>query len=184
MREIVAGLFMSLDGVVEAPHKWTGPYWSEEMSNGMAEGLKDADAILTGRHTYVEFTEWWGSRGDSSPMSAFLNNTHKHVVSTTLTPAELTWPEASLVTGDVAAGIAELKSQPGKNIQVPGSPRLVRWLLEHGLLDRLTLHIAPVVVGEGRRLFDDVGTKIPLELVGSHSLPHGVLGTDYLPAKA
>ncbi len=180
MRKIVAGLFMSLDGVVEAPHLWTGPYWSDEMSKVMDDGIQDADAILIGRNTYVELTDWWQSKGESTPMAAFLNNTHKYVVSSTL--KELKWPEASLVTGDVAAQIAELKSGPGKNIQVPGSPRLVRWLLEQGLLDRLALNIAPLVVGEGRRLFDDVGKKLPLELVRTYSLPHGVLGMEYAPA--
>jgi dihydrofolate reductase len=184
MREIVAGLFMSLDGVVEAPHRWTGPYWSDEMSQSMDEGLQDADTILIGTNTYLEFTEWWGPRGDSSPMAAFLNNTPKHVVSSTLTEAELKWPEAQLVQGDVVARIKELKSGSGGNIQVPGSPRLVRWLIEQGLLDRLALCIAPVVVGEGRRLFDGVGEQIPLKLAGCQVLPKGVLGADYGPANA
>jgi dihydrofolate reductase len=181
MRNIVAGLFMSLDGVVEAPHRWTGPYWSDEISQGMETGLKDADAILIGKATYVEFTEWWGPRGDSSPMSAFLNNTHKYVVSSSLTEAELKWPEATLISDDFVARITELKSGPGKNIQVPGSPRLVRWLLEQGLLDRLALNVAPIVVGEGRHLFDEVGKQIPLNLTASYALPHGVLGMDFGP---
>lgn len=184
MRKIAAGLFMSLDGVVEAPHRWTGPYWSDEMSQGMEEGLKAADTILIGKDTYLEFTDWWGPRGDSSPMAAFLNNTPKHVVSSTLTEAELKWPEATLVQGDVAAQVKELKSGTGGNIQVPGSPRLVRWLIEHRLLDELSVCIAPVVVGEGLRLFDDVGGQIPLELKGSRVLPKGVLGAEYGPADA
>ena len=150
------------------------------MSQRIEEGVQDADAILIGKDTYVEFTDWWQSKGDSSPMAAFLNNTDKYVVSSTLT--KLPWLPASLVTGDVAVRIAELKSGPGKNIQVPGSPRLVRWLLERGLLDQLALTIAPVVVGDGRRLFDDVEGKLPLELLRTYSLPHGVLGADYAPA--
>jgi dihydrofolate reductase len=173
-----------LDGVVSSPNKWTGPYWSDEMAQGMEGGLKEADAILIGRNTYVEFTDWWGSRGDSTPMSAFLNNTHKYVVSSTLTEAELKWPEATLISGDFIARINELKSQPGKNIQVPGSPRLVAWLLDNGLLDQLALNIAPVVVGEGYRLFEDISKKIPLKLTRSYTLPHGVLGTDFEPAEA
>jgi dihydrofolate reductase len=182
MRQIVAGLFMSLDGVVEAPQRWTGPYWSEEMSNGIDNGVREADAILIGRDTYVEFTDFWQPKGDGTPLSAFLNNTHKYVVSSSLT--DLAWREASLISGDVAGQIRELKSRTGGNIQVPGSPRLVRWLLEQGLLDRLMLNIAPVVVGQGRRLFDDVSTKLPLELARSYALPHGVLGVEYRPAPA
>jgi dihydrofolate reductase len=182
MRKIAAGLFMSLDGVVEAPHRWTGPYWSDEMSQGMEGGLQEADAILIGKDTYLEFTGWWGPRGDSSPMAAFLNNTPKHVVSSSLTEAELKWPEATVVHGDVAARIKELKAGTGGNIQVPGSPRLVRWLIEQGLLDHLALCIAPVVVGQGHRLFDGVGGQIPLELKSSRVLPKGVLGADYGPA--
>ncbi len=182
MREIAAGLFMSLDGVVERPNRWMGRYWSDEMSEGINEGLGAADAILMGKDTYLAFEQMWKPQGDSNPMAAFLNNTHKYVVSSTLDEAKLTWPGTSLITGDVAGAIARLKGQPGKTIRVPGSPKLIRWLLAEGLLDELALNILPLVAGEGMRLFEDVGKEIPLTLTRANSLSTGVVGVVYTRA--
>ena len=177
MRKIAAGLFMSLDGVVEGPDRWLGPYWSDEMNDGINEGIADSDAILMGKDTYVAFEQMWKPQGDSSPMAAFLNDTHKYVVSSTLD--ELTWPKSSLITGDVKAEILRLKNEPGKTIRVPGSPKLIRWLLAEDLLDELALNILPLVVGEGMRLLDDIGKQIPLELTRTNSLSTGVVGVVY-----
>src|SRR5712692_7540103 len=152
MRKIVAGLFMSLDGVVESPNKWSSPYFSEEMGEGIATGIKQADAVLLGRRTYQEFAKFWPNQGSDMLMADFLNNTHKYVVSATLDKLE--WGPASLIKGKIVDELRKLKQQPGKNIQIPGSPMLVRSLLREGMLDELSLNICPIVIGEGQRLFD------------------------------
>jgi dihydrofolate reductase len=124
MRKIVAGLFMSLDGVVESPSTWASPYLNDEVFEWIGAGLPDADAILLGRRTYLEFAQLWSSQGSSVPMAKFLNTTPKYIVSSTLDTVD--WGPASLLHGDLAGGLGHLKQQPGKNVQIPGSPTLVR----------------------------------------------------------
>jgi dihydrofolate reductase len=114
------------------------------------EGIAQADAVLIGRRTYQEFAGMWPSQGSEVPMSDFLNKSHKYVVSSSLD--KLDWGPASLVKGDLADELLKLTQQPGKNIQIPGSPTLVRSLLLQGILDELTLSICPIVVGPGQRL--------------------------------
>jgi dihydrofolate reductase len=180
MRKIVTGLFMSLDGVVEAPFSWASAYFSDEMFEWIGAGLPEADAILLGRRTYLEFAKMWPAQGSSVPMADFLNHTPKYVVSSTLDALE--WGPAALVRGDLAREIKALKQQPGKNIQVPGSPTLVRWLLRTGLLDELSLGIAPIVVGPGMRLFEKITEPSPLQLAESGALSTGMLTVTYRPA--
>ncbi len=180
MRKIVAGLFMSLDGVVEAPENWGFQFFDDEMGEGIAAGVADADAVLIGRRTYLAFAEMWPSQGNDNPMASFLNNSPKYVVSSTL--HDLPWANSTLLTGDLGAELARLKAQPGRNIQLPGSPRLVRSLLRDGLLDELSLSICPVVVGSGMRLFEEITEQIPLTVVESKTLKTGVLGVTYHPA--
>ncbi len=127
MRKLVAGLFMSLDGVVESPGPWGFKYADAEVFSRMGEGVAQADAVLLGRITYEEFSKSWPLEGTSSPMATFLNGSPKYVVSSTL--AQLEWGPAERLEGDLAAAVSRLKSQPGKNIQIPGSPRLVAALL-------------------------------------------------------
>ncbi len=179
MRKIVAGLFMSLDGVVESPSQWGFQYMTNEMAKGMAYGVAQADAVLLGRRTYLEFAEMWPSQGSEVPMADFLNHSPKYVVSSKLD--SLPWQPATLIRGDLAAELNRLKQQPGKNIQVPGSPRLVRSLLSLGLLDELSLSICPVVVGPGLRLFEGITGQIPLRVIHSTVLSNGVIGVTYQP---
>jgi dihydrofolate reductase len=179
MRKLVTGLFMSLDGVVGYPSSWAGAYFDEELFEWIGTGLPLADAILLGRRTYAEFSELWPSQGTSTPMGAFLNNTPKYVVSSTL--EALDWGPATLVRGDLGDEVDKLKRQDGANIQIPGSPRLVGSLLAAGLLDELSLAIVPIVVGSGMRLFDGIGAQIPLQLVESRALSSGVLAVTYRP---
>lgn len=180
MRKVTAGLFMSLDGVVESPSQWGAPHFDDEVLGEISAGVAQADAVLLGRRTYLEFAELWPGR--EGPMADFLNNAPKHVVSSTL--QELRWGPARLVTGDLDEQVAELKRQPGKDIQVPGSPRVVRSLLRDGLLDELSLMIAPIVVASGMRLFDELTDPVRLELVDSKALSGGVLSATYRPAGA
>jgi dihydrofolate reductase len=180
MRKIVTGLFMSLDGVVESPSEWAAPYMNDEMFEWIGAGLPQADAILLGRRTYLEFAELWPSQGSSVPMAEFLNNTPKYVVSSTLDT--LDWGPSSLVRGDLAEELEKLKRQPGKNIQIPGSPTLVRSLVRDGLLDEVSLGVAPVVVGSGMRLFEEISQQVPLKLLESRVLSTGVLAVTYQPS--
>lgn len=183
MRKIVAGLFISLDGVVEAPDRWRSRHFTTEMADALTVGVEEADAILLGRRLYQEFAAYWPQQGSEVTMADFFNLTPKYVVSPTLdTPLE--WANSHLVTGDLAEALTKLKEQPGKNIQVPGSPTLVRSLLREGLLDELSLWIFPVVVGSGMRLFDGTTSDVELELVGSRTFSSGVLSATYRPVSA
>jgi dihydrofolate reductase len=182
MRKIVAGLLMSLDGVVESPESWGFQYFSEELTAAINEGIAQADAVLLGRRTYLEFAEIWPSQDREVPMSEFLNTSHKYVVSAGMDG--LGWGPASLLTGDLADELTKLKEQPGKNILIPGSPRLVRSLLRDRLLDELTLSICPIVVGPGLRLFEDVEEHVPLDVVQSAIFGNGVVNVTYAPANA
>ena len=181
-RKIAAGLFMSLDGVVESPSQWGFQYMNDEMNKGIAAGIAQADAVLIGRRTYLEFAELWPNQGSEVPMADFLNHTRKYVVSTTLDT--LAWQPATLIKGNLAEELMKLKQQPGGIIQIPGSPTLVRSLLRLGLLDILNLSICPVVVGSGMRLFDEITKQVPLKLVHATILSTGVLGATYQPVRA
>jgi dihydrofolate reductase len=179
MRKVVAGLFISLDGVVESPANWAYEYFNDDVWNAIGAGIAQADAVLLGRRTYLEFTALWPSQGSEVPMADFLNNTPKYVVSRTLDT--LDWAGSSLLRGDLAEELATLKAQPGSNIQVPGSPTLVRSLLRDGLLDELNLMIAPIVVGAGMQLLAEMN-RVPLKLLQSSALSGGVLAVTYEPA--
>ncbi len=182
MRKIVAGLFISLDGVVESPEKWAFQYGNDEVWKGIAAGVAQADAVLLGRRTYQEFAKVWPNQGSDKPMAAFLNNSPKYVLSATLETLE--WANSSRITGDLAGALTKLKQQPGKNIQIPGSPTLVRSLLRDGLLDELSLNVCPIVIGSGMRLFDEMTHQVRLKLVESTTFSTGVLGMTYQPASA
>jgi dihydrofolate reductase len=179
MRQIAAGLFISLDGVVEAPEKWTGPYFNDQVGQAVGAMMAQNDALLLGRVTYEGFAAAFG--GQSGGMADQMNNTPKYVVSTTLTSAD--WHNSTLINDDVAGQISDLKQQPGKNIGMSGSAALVSWLLRHGLLDRLDLLVFPVVVGSGKRLFGEPGGPVPLTLTGSEAFSTGVVHLSYIPAR-
>jgi dihydrofolate reductase len=178
MRKIVAGLLISLDGVVESPNKWGWQqYMDAEMTEGIVAGVAQADAVLMGRRTYLDFAAIWPKQGIDVPMARFLNSSPKYVASTTLDT--LAWQPAILIKEDLAGELTKLRQQRGKNILIPGSPRLARALLIDGLLDELSLNICPVVVGSGLRLFDDVTGSVSLKLVASKTFSNGVLSVTY-----
>ncbi|MER6002782.1 dihydrofolate reductase family protein [Nonomuraea angiospora] len=139
-----------------------------------------ADAFLFGRWTYEFFAGYWGTMDlGSGPIADALNTRPKYVASTTLT--EPRWADTTVLSGDVAAAIAELKDKPGGELQVHGSGRLIRWLLENDLVDEMNLLIVPVVVGQGTRLFPDSGPDIALDLVDSRAFPKGITLQVYRP---
>jgi len=183
MRKIVAGLFISLDGVFEAPDQWHFPYFNDEMGEAVGSQMADSDAMLLGRVTYEEFASYWPSQtsdGEAGEMADFMNETPKYVVSTTLKDAE--WKNTTLIDGNNAVDVlTSLKQQPGKDISITGSGTLVRTLLRDGLLDELRLLVHPIVVGHGKRLFDG-GDQIPLTLADSTTFSTGVLALTYLKA--
>jgi dihydrofolate reductase len=179
VRKIVAGLAVTLDGVVDSPSgNWM--MFNDEMREIIDAGVAEADAILLGRRTYLEFAAMWPRLGGDVPMADFMNGTPKYVASSTLRSLE--WAGSTLLTGDLATELTELKRRPGKNIQVPGSPRLVRSLLADGLLDELSLMIHPVVLGTGARLFDGQADRMDLKLQDSRTLGTGVISATYVRA--
>jgi dihydrofolate reductase len=178
MRKIVAGLYVSVDGVVETPDAWTGPYFSPEIGQVVGSLIAGGDTLLLGRATYQGFAAAFD--GQTGGMADTMNSFPKVVVSTTLDRAE--WQNSTLISGDVAAEITRLKQQPGRNINVSGSGTLVSWLLRQGLLDQLDLLMFPVVVGHGKRLFDNGGSQVPMRLAASEAFGSGVVHLTYHPA--
>ena len=181
MRKVTAGLFVSLDGVVESPEKWHFPYFNDEMGEAVGAAISSSDAMLLGRVTYQEFAAYWpGVSSEDEPFATHMNNTPKYVVSKTLDKAE--WNNSTLISGNVAEEIIKLKQQPGKNIGITGSATLVQSLLQDDLLDELGLMIHPVVVGSGKRLFQEGGGPKGLKLVDSMTFSTGVVSLTYQPA--
>jgi dihydrofolate reductase len=180
MRKIVAGLAVTLDGVVESPSgNWMR--FDDEMREIIDAGVAESDAILLGRRTYLEFAEMWPRLGRDVPMADYMNNTPKYVASTTLDT--VTWANSHLIKGDLAEELTALKRLPGRNIQVPGSPRLVAALLRAGLLDELALMIHPIVLGTGARLFESEADRAELRLTTSQTLRSGVVSVTYEPVQ-
>jgi dihydrofolate reductase len=181
MRKIVAGLFISLDGVVEAPETWHLPYFNDEMGEAIGAQMAAADAMLLGRVTYQEFASYWPQQAGDEPFGDFMNNSTKYVVSTTLDSVD-GWQNSTLIGGNVVEEITKLKQQPGKNIVISGSGTLIRSLLRDHLLDELNLLVHPIVVGSGKRLFPDGNEQTPLKLVDAKTFSSGVLALTYQPA--
>ncbi len=140
-----------------------------------------ADAFLFGRRTYELFAGYWGVREDlENPIVGALNTRPKYVASNTLTDAQ--WAETTVLSGDLAAAIGELKAERAGELQVHGSGTLIRWLLENDLVDEMTLLIVPVVLGQGTRLFPADGPDMALDLVESRADSKGVTIQVYRPA--
>jgi dihydrofolate reductase len=173
-------MFVSLDGVVEAPEAWTGPYFSQEIGQHIGSSFAESDTLLLGRVTYQTFAKSFSGDTSGDPMAATMNSVPKVVVSQTLETAE--WENATLIRSNVAEEITRLKQRPGKNIGMSGSAALAAWLLRQGLLDVLDLLVFPVVVGHGKRLFDGGGGQVPLKLASSEAFSTGVLHLTYQPA--
>ena len=179
MRKIFAGLFVSLDGVVEAPETWHMSYFTDEMGAVVGGQMERAGTMLLGRKTYEGFAGFWPNQDPSDPATVHMNETPKLVVSNTLERAD--WQNSTLVSGDVISELTKLKEQPGKDIAITGSITLVRSMLRHGVLDELSLLVHPVVVGSGMRLFDGETERIPLRLLDSRTFDNGVLYLTYGP---
>ena len=180
MRKMIAVELVSVDGVMESPEEWAFPYSSTEMEEANASGMAASDALLLGRVTYEGLAAFWPHQPGGTPMVDYINSVPKLVVSTIL-EEPLEWNNSTLIKGSVAKEMTELKRLPGKDITILGSGALVRSLLQSGLLDELRLIIHPVVLGGGKRLFEDGGDRENLELVDLRTFGMGVLYLTYRP---
>jgi dihydrofolate reductase len=174
---IKSGLFISLDGVIEAPETWHFPYFNDQMGAVVGELMSESDATLIGRNTYDGFAAYWPTADPDDPMTAAMNGARKYVVSNTLT--EATWENSSVISGESAAVAAELTALKAETrLGTTGSAALVSLLVEQGLVDELHLLVHPIVVGHGKKLFEG-GATVPLELVSSTTFDNGVLHLVY-----
>jgi dihydrofolate reductase len=159
---------------------WARPLFDREAMTFVDQFYQRADAFLFGRRTYELFAGYWGVREDlEDPIVGALNTRPKYVASTTL--IEPQWANTTVLSGDLAAAIREIKAEPAGELQVHGSGTLTRWLLENDLVDEINLLIVPVVVGQGMRLFADTGPDIALDLVDSRAFPKGITLQVYRP---
>jgi dihydrofolate reductase len=181
VRKVVVWELVSVDGVIEAPETWAPPYSNEEMEEANASGMAASDALLLGRVTYEALAAFWPHQPGGTPMVDYINSVSKFVVSETLVEP-LGWNNSTLIKGDVAGEIAELKRRPGKDITILGSAALVRSLLRDGLIDELGLMVHPIVLGSGKRLFEDGDVRKGLELVEAKIFGTGVVYLTYQPA--
>ena len=180
MRKVVAVELVSLDGVMEAPEEWAFSYSNEEMGAANAKGMAASDAMLLGRATYQGLAAFWPHQPGGTPMVDYINSVKKFVVSSTL--KEAGWNNSTLIGENALENISGLKRQLGKDITIIGSAILVRSLLEASLLDELRLMVHPVILGGGKRLFEDGGEMETLELVSSEAFGTGVVSLAYRPS--
>jgi len=178
--------FVSLDGVCQGPGSpdedtsggftrggWFVPHMDEAFMQQAADWLAEADGLLLGRRTYEEFAEAWPNMPDpDEPFARKMNAVPKYVASNSL--AEATWAPVTILSGDVPAKVAELKRQPGRELQIHGSARLAASMLSAGLVDEVRLVVAPVVVGTGRRLFDPIDEPLGLRPTATTITPAGL----------
>jgi len=160
---------------------WVAPLFDDEAMTFLNQVYQRADAFLFGRRTYEIFAGSWGVMPDpdNNPIAGPLNTRPKYVASTTLTDPQ--WADTTVLSGDVAAAVRELKAKPAGELQVHGSGKLVRWLLDNHLVDEITLLVCPVIVGQGTRLFAATGPNIALDLVASQATPSGLTIQVYRP---
>jgi dihydrofolate reductase len=160
---------------------WALPLFGGEGAMFLEQVFQHADAFLFGRRTYEIFANSWGAIAEmrAQPIGVALNTQPKYVASTTL--GDTQWANTTVLSGDVAAAVGELKAKPAGELQVHGSGALVRWLLDNHLVDEILLFIYPVVVGQGTRLFPDTGPDIALDLVDSRSFTNGITMQVYRP---
>jgi dihydrofolate reductase len=188
MRKLVVHEFITLDGVIQAPGSptedtdggfayggWTLPYWHDEIGAHFGQAFMDADAILLGRKTW----QMHGEAFEPNPAEDPFAGMKKYVVSSTLKSAA-GWRDSTLISGNVIEEVRKLKGQPGKNILLDGSSVLVHSLIENDLVDEYMLHVYPLVLGNGKRLFP-AGKHVRLTLIESAALPTGVVYQRYKP---
>jgi len=189
MRKLIVSEFVSLDGVIQAPGGkdedrdggfehggWTWSYWHDDIGQTFAAMMKDADALLLGRRTYVTHADAFEPMAPGDPFGDMMNAPKKYVVSRTL--KEPKWRNTTIIRENVIESVRALKAQPGKNILTDGSSQLVHALLEHDLVDELHLLLYPLTLGSGKRLLPE-GVHATFELMSAIPYPSGVVGLHY-----
>jgi dihydrofolate reductase len=178
--------FVTLDNVYQGPGSpdedttdgftrggWMVPHMDQTFINRAADWLAGADALLLGRRTYEAFANAWPQNTDpEDPFAERMNHLPKYVVSHAL--SDTPWQPATVLAGDVAAQVAELKARPGRELQIHGSARLAQGMLDAGLIDEIRLVIAPTIVGQGRRLFRDNGPSVGMRVADHATTPGGL----------
>jgi dihydrofolate reductase len=177
MRKIVVSEFISLDGVMEAPETWHFPFVSDDAQAYTTAQIEAADSMLYGRVTYDIFAGYWPNADQHDAIAKKLNSAPKFVVSNTLKKAD--WNNTTIISGNVAAELAKVKAQGDGVMSITGSAALIQSLLRAGLIDELHLMVHPVIVGHGRRLFEDGLDTIPLKLVNTQTFKLGVIALTY-----
>ena len=193
MRKLISSAFVSLDGIMQAPGGpeedptggfayggWTFPYWDETMDPGAAGFDGNDRELVLGRRTYQIFEAYWPYQPADDPTAQALNAARKHVASRTLNSVE--WNNSTLLQGDVAAAIAALKSTPGPDLQLIGSGNLVQSLQAAVLIDEYNVWTFPVLLGHGKRLFEETAKASALKLVRSQVSNSGVVMSTYVPS--
>ena len=188
--KLTISLQVTLDGVAQANGGndeemdpgftrggWALPLNDSEAVQDILDTWRRPDAFLLGRKTYGLFATYWGARSDDDSFGEAISSKQKYVVSTTVTNP--TWEHTTVISGDVAARVRELKAQPGGEVLVVGSAALARWLLENELVDELNLVQFPVIVGEGERFFPAQGTDFALDLIDSRVFSTGIVSLTY-----
>ncbi|WP_024818918.1 dihydrofolate reductase family protein [Arthrobacter sp. 31Y] len=178
MRKVTAGLFHSVDGVVQDPFKFQFDSFDDELGTGLTKMINTVDTVVLGRVSYQEWAGYWPNAQQDDDFAAFINPIEKFVASRTLTEP-LEWENSHLIEGDVEQFVTELKSREGGEIAVCGSISLVRQLLFAGILDELTLMTHPVVAGSGRRLFEDGDPLHRLVLENQYATTKGNVVSTY-----
>jgi dihydrofolate reductase len=193
MRKLVIAEFITLDGVIQAPGSaeedtdggfvhggWTHPYWHDDIGAHFFQAMMETDTLLLGRKTWQGHGAAFDPMPEGDPFGDMMKAKRKVVVSTTLQSTEL-WRNSTIISRNVVEEVRKLKEQPGQNIVLDGSSVLAHTLIENDLVDEYSLHVYPLVLGSGKKLFPD-GKRLNLKLIGSQALPTGVVFQQYQPA--
>lgn len=195
MRKLIVAEFITLDGVIQAPGDskedtdagfahggWTHPYWHDDIGAHFFQAMTESDALLLGRKTWQGHGAAFDPMPDGDPFGDVMKSKQKYVVSTTLKDASL-WRNSTIISKNVVAEVRKLKAQPGLNILLDGSSVLVHTLIENDLVDEYALHVYPLVLGGGKKLFPD-GMSVHLKLIEATPLPTGVVYQRYEPVRS
>jgi len=194
MKKLIVAEFITLDGVIQAPGGvdedmdggfahggWTHPYWHDEIGAHFFQAMMESDTLLLGRKTWQGHGAAFDPMPDGDPFGDVMKSKQKYVVSTTLKSTAL-WRNSTIISANVVEEVRKLKEQSGLNIVLDGSSVLAHTLIENDLVDEYALHVYPLVLGGGKRLFPE-GKRINLKLIESAALPTGVVYQRYQPDK-
>jgi dihydrofolate reductase len=183
MRKVIVSSYATLDGRVDDIGAWSSPWNGDAVAAYHEALLANSDDLLLGRTSYQAFSMIWPPRVGQGTYADKIHAMAKHVASSTLTSEDLKWENSHLIEGDVAAGVAKLKEQPGGDLVVYGGPGLISTLQEADLVDEYRVMVHPVLFGKGRALIKDDGARVNLELVDSTVIEPGVAVLTYRPAR-